>query len=66
MCGNAKEATTKTSSLSSAGGGGGVQLFNHLYPKRLIVCTSNLHHSTRRNEQYEIRSYHFWVNFPFK
>ena len=33
--------------------------------KQLIVCTSDLHHSTQRPEHYEIKSYHFWVNFPF-
>ena len=43
--GHGKEATTKTSSLAGAGV---AQLFNRLYnPKRLIVCTSDLHHSTR-------------------
>ena len=34
-----------------------------MYPKRLIVCTSDLHHSTQRPEHHEIKSYHFWVNF---
>ena len=35
-----------------------------IYPKRLIACASDLHHSTQRPEHYEIWSYHFWVNFP--
>ena len=55
MCGacHAKEATTKTSSLAGAGA---AQLFNGLYnyPKRLIACTSDLHHSTQRPKHYEI------------
>ena len=50
--GHAKEATTKTSSLS---GPEAVQLFNRLYiQKRLIACTSDLHHSTQHLEYYEI------------
>ena len=48
---HAKEATTKTLSLSGAGA---AQLFNRLYiQKRLIACTSDLHHSTQRPEHYE-------------
>ena len=69
--GHAKEATTKTSSLSGAGGGGGggaggAIIQSLIYPKRLIACTSDLHHSTQRPEHYGIGSYYFWVNIPFK
>ena len=49
---HAKEATTKTSSLSGAGGGAIIQSL--IYRKRLIACTSDLHHSTQRPEHYEI------------
>ena len=50
--GHAKEATTKTSLLAGAGGGAIIQLL--IYPKWLIACTLNLHHSTQRPEHYEI------------
>ena len=50
--GHAKEATTKTSSLS---GVGAAQLFNPLYiQKQLIACTSDLHQSTPHPEHYKI------------
>ena len=49
---NTSSSTTKTSPLSSAGGGAIIQLL--IYPKRLIACTSDLHHSTQRPEHYEI------------
>ena len=53
--GHAKEATIKTSSLAGAGrGGGGAIIQSLLYPKWLIVCTSDLHHSTQQPKQYEI------------
>ena len=53
--GHAKEATTKTSSLSGAGGGGGDTIIPSLiYQKQLIACTSDLHHSTQRPKHYEI------------
>ena len=49
---NASSSTTKTSSLSGAGV---VQFFQLLiYPKRLITCTLDLHHSTPLPEHYEI------------
>ena len=36
------------------GGGGGAIIELLIYPKRLITCTSDLHHSTQRPENYEI------------
>ena len=49
---NTSSSTTKTSSLAGAAAG---QLFNRLYiQKRLIACTSDLHHSTQRPDHYEI------------
>ena len=48
------------------GGAGGAIIQSHIYPKRLIACTSDFHHSTQRPEHYKILSYHFSVNFPFK
>ena len=50
--GHAKEGTTKTSSLAGAGGGAIIQSL--IYPKRLITCTSDLHHSTQCPVHYEI------------
>ena len=33
---------------------GGAIIQSLVYPKRLIACTSDLHHSTQRPEHYEI------------
>ena len=48
---NASSSTTKTSSLFGAGSGAIIQSL--ICPKRLIACTSDLHHLTQRIEHYE-------------
>ena len=62
MCGHAKEATTKASSLTSVGA---AQLFNRLYIQnglshapRIFTIRLSAPNTTRYS------SYHFWVNFP--
>ena len=56
-------ASTKTSSLSRHGGGETIQ--SPIYPKWLIACTSDLHHSTQHPKLHETRNFHFLGSFPF-